>query len=898
MARLSGISVDRYTLEEKLGEGGMAVVYRARHTELGSLHAIKQLKVNDPLIRDRLLREGRLQSGLNHPNVVNVTDMITIEDSPALVMEYVDGPDLSDLLASHRPKVDQCDEIALGILRGVAAAHRHGLVHRDLKPANILIDTVDGKIIPKITDFGLAKALEQHGDNDGLTKEGMVMGTPSYMAPEQLSDTRSVDGRADVFSLGAILYELVCGQRCFTGATAIETWLAISKGNFVAPVTLYPEIPERMARAIEGALIVDRQNRISQVSELIDIWSSGSNLESQTVEERPDWTKPSTLSPIQADGGETAKVESDLAFDYTQDSFDVPSMSPSEEVNDEHVTASRGLKRSRTLGYWSLLGLVLSAIVFAAVYFTTQPAVDTLSPTNLKDKRGGPPALNQELTDIRANLLATKYPAAQHALDRVLKADPKHIEAHVLLAITHFFRDRPFLALSTLQRGASLADGINNKAAKIAKASLESIQNARGVDATSRPWRNLRQGYSQDAIIELSYLISTGYRLESVGALKRLASALDRFSSHPIFTALRLKVLRHTGQIAAWHKLAQVARLRFPGRNSFDLQVAQSAMVLGQFEQAEKDLKRVLDSDNLFIEARIALAELYTRQGKKAERQHQFIISQSDAQSMADSLGFLHHYGAALASAGELQEADKVWDYCVRDANSKNRPIEALACAQAALTAYRWLMAEERWDRWIKELETGLAHPSIQSDIRQFYALQLLSSKIVRAIRLGEQKTNIQHMKQIDELKGSARWSKLAARIAVDGHFEYALRTQNRSDIADALGRLERLEAKPIERQSCSNLWYRARAAKMLMQTDKRLINMTSILDKSCRMQSAYRYIRALTQLEYAGLKIGANALSEAAETLTNFHAEWAGADRALDLIKRSQTLSGLLGQK
>ena len=195
-----GTEIDRYIIESVLGEGGMAIVYRARHRDLGSAHAIKQMKVTDPGIRERLLREGRLQSGLRHPNIVSVTDMISIGEAPALVMEFVDGPNLAQLLAQYRPTIGQCDAIARGILRGVAAAHGHGLVHRDLKPANILIAKTDDEVIPKIADFGLVKLLEGLDDDEGMTKDGMIMGTPSYMAPEQLDNARAVDGRADVFS--------------------------------------------------------------------------------------------------------------------------------------------------------------------------------------------------------------------------------------------------------------------------------------------------------------------------------------------------------------------------------------------------------------------------------------------------------------------------------------------------------------------------------------------------------------------------------------------------------------------------------------------------------------------------------------------------------------------------
>ncbi|MEZ4323015.1 MAG: serine/threonine-protein kinase [Myxococcota bacterium] len=268
-----GTVVERYTVDGVLGRGGMAVVYRVRHNQLGSAHAMKVLTLPTPSVRKRLLQEGRVQSALRHPNVVAVTDVVDVEGVPALVMEYVRGPSLSDFLASCRPTRQQADALADGILAGVQAAHAAGLVHRDLKPGNVLLSTAGGVPVPKITDFGLAKVLAEEGDAATRTRSGIAMGTPAYMAPEQIRDSRGVDHRADLWSLGAILYELVTGERAFVGSDTLELFKAVCDARYVPVRERLPKCPARMAKAIEAALTVPLVERVADCPSLRALWT-------------------------------------------------------------------------------------------------------------------------------------------------------------------------------------------------------------------------------------------------------------------------------------------------------------------------------------------------------------------------------------------------------------------------------------------------------------------------------------------------------------------------------------------------------------------------------------------------------------------------------------------------
>ena len=229
-----GQKISQYQILEKLGEGGMGVVYLAEDTVLGRPVAFKSLKNSSSpeynQYKTRFLREARLASILNHPNIVSIYDYgETVDGLPYLVMEYVKGKNLSELLRENKLAASEGVRIIKQIARALSEAHEHGIIHRDLKPSNIFINE-RGEV--KVLDFGLAKLLDADSYNSKSysaatselfteTREGVFMGTPSYSSPEQLLGT-SVDRRSDIFSLGAVFYECLSGQPAFAGKNFAE----------------------------------------------------------------------------------------------------------------------------------------------------------------------------------------------------------------------------------------------------------------------------------------------------------------------------------------------------------------------------------------------------------------------------------------------------------------------------------------------------------------------------------------------------------------------------------------------------------------------------------------------------------------------------------------------------
>ncbi|MFT6144908.1 MAG: serine/threonine-protein kinase [Myxococcota bacterium] len=263
----AGMTVDRYEVESFIGDGGLSEVFKVTHRDLRSSHALKVLAVDLPNISARILAEGRVQAQLNHPNVVPVSDIIDVRGRPGLVMEYVPGSSLRDWLRNNSPTLEETLVLFAGIVRGVRAAHRLSIIHRDLKPENILLAETEAGLVPKVMDFGLVKVLSQE---EGDTQTGMMMGTPQYMAPEQIRDASRVDQRADLFSLGCILYGMTCGVPAFRGSDMVTILNKTAQGDYPDPQTIRPDIPDHIAAVIRSLLSVAPEDRMTDCDAVLE----------------------------------------------------------------------------------------------------------------------------------------------------------------------------------------------------------------------------------------------------------------------------------------------------------------------------------------------------------------------------------------------------------------------------------------------------------------------------------------------------------------------------------------------------------------------------------------------------------------------------------------------------
>lgn len=267
------------TVLERLGGGSFGTVYKVRDEQLDTLRALKVLRPNLPAShQQRLMSEGRALARLDdHPNVVRVLQVIETDTITGLLLEYVDGPNLEGFMDAHGGPQRQLPlpvvrAVGAGIIRGVMAIHGSQHLHRDLKPDNVLVAVRrDGEIVPKVADFGLVKDLRATVSPD-RTRPGFAMGTPLYMAPEQWRDAASVDARADVWSLGVMLYEMVTGVVPFAGEHQMDVLARVLSAPPVAPSSLRPGVPIEMERAILGALQRACERRTPSCAELLEVW--------------------------------------------------------------------------------------------------------------------------------------------------------------------------------------------------------------------------------------------------------------------------------------------------------------------------------------------------------------------------------------------------------------------------------------------------------------------------------------------------------------------------------------------------------------------------------------------------------------------------------------------------
>jgi serine/threonine protein kinase len=289
-----GKMLRHYRIDAKIGEGGMGVVYKAWDTHLDRKVAIKALPseaVANPERKRRFVQEAKAASALNHPNIVTVYDIDSVEAVDFIAMEYIDGDTLDHRIGSRGMPLNMTLKCAIQISDALARAHAAGIVHRDLKPSNVMLDKHEQV---KVLDFGLAKLAEKTGRGEfettlteqPKTNEGTIIGTISYMSPEQ-AEGKPVDARSDIFSFGSLLYEMVTGARAFQGKTKMSTLSAILSNNPPALTGKTPEIPHELERIVTRCLRKDPERRFQQMAEvklaledLKEEWESGSSIES------------------------------------------------------------------------------------------------------------------------------------------------------------------------------------------------------------------------------------------------------------------------------------------------------------------------------------------------------------------------------------------------------------------------------------------------------------------------------------------------------------------------------------------------------------------------------------------------------------------------------------------
>ncbi|GAA4233596.1 serine/threonine-protein kinase [Streptosporangium album] len=417
---------DRYELDGVVGRGGMAEVYRARDIRLDRIVAIKTLRADlarDHIFQARFRREAQSAASLNHPSIVAVYD--TGEDVagsapvPYIVMEYVDGRTLRDLLrADRRLMPERAAELVDGILRALDYSHRGGIVHRDIKPANIMI-TNNGDV--KVMDFGIARAMADSAAT--MTQTAQVIGTAQYLSPEQARGER-VDARSDIYSTGCVLYELLTGQPPFTGDSPVAIAYQHVREDPIPPSQIDPEIPKWADAIVLKAMAKDPAHRYQSAGEMradIQRAMSGIPMDAQTM----------ALANNHGSATRTMQAPGAPGGPATQRTTAVPAY---EYGTEEGGRGERGRRRQQNSGNtavktaaWILVPLlVIGAFIGVGYMFLSSPGDTTAS-----DKIKLPSLTSQTviaatktLEDLKLKVKTVETYDDEVRKDTVIKTDP------------------------------------------------------------------------------------------------------------------------------------------------------------------------------------------------------------------------------------------------------------------------------------------------------------------------------------------------------------------------------------------------------------------------------------------------------------------------------------------
>jgi serine/threonine-protein kinase len=433
---------DRYRVVRPLGEGGMSTVYLARHRMTGRTVAIKLVPEADPVMRERVLREARSMGRLQHPNVVGVLDMGEWGGSVFLVMEYVHGRNLREYLGRRRASPAEAVDLMLPACSGVAAAHQASILHRDLKPENLFVCTDHGgeAFDTKVLDFGVAKHLGEGAGHSTLTDSGSLVGTPKYMAPEQIGDDSVLDERTDVYALGLILYEMLAGTLPYETTGLRNIVLEILKGQLRPLKDRAPDIPAGLSDVVMRALSADPTGRHASVAELahaLEPWAGNAKFVPPRDVHTRRPTAESMRPPPQAEetlteGSVETVVSPDSPLHNPLRAPPVPDLpDPIATSNDEPAAAPQGNRAWMGVAVAALLAVIVAAW---ALLGSEPPPTETTQPDHAAPAPAPPPSASEPAPAVPAPAEARPEEAVspEHAAQAVAEepqAEPQELAA-------------------------------------------------------------------------------------------------------------------------------------------------------------------------------------------------------------------------------------------------------------------------------------------------------------------------------------------------------------------------------------------------------------------------------------------------------------------------------------
>jgi serine/threonine-protein kinase len=547
MALQSGDTVGQYEIVGPLGQGGMAAVYKAYHPQLERYVAIKfihQSFLEDVNFISRFQREAKIIARLDHPNIVPVYDYSEYDRQPYLVMKYIEGQTLKDLM-TEMPMTEILD-VMTGIASGLTYAHNQGVLHRDIKPGNIIVDY---EMRPYITDFGLARIVQS---GQSTLSQDMLLGTPHYVSPEQAKGVDKLGPPADIYSLGVVLYEIAVGRVPFSGNTPY----AIVHDHIYSPLPrpreLNPEVSTQVEEVLIKALAKEPPERYQSAIELVAAFREATITHPETVAARVyTVARPPEVTSAPA----------------------IPSPLPQ---NSASATAAVEPRKTRRRIPWGLVALLLVALVVG------------LAVLRGRNRSGAATAVTQTASASQPEATIALYNALDLSLTEAQAAveeDPQNIEAYLALAKAAWLNNQNPVAQQAIVDGAEVADDMVKfylSAAQVADATDQKAaamilhsQVLTVAESDSR-WHPYVRAVSGEYLYYQS-LEAVTVRVDS---LERLQQTYPGFEPHPLLELMALHFPLLNGR-------SRMAELGFRRLAVAVIEMPEAHLVLGEIYKAQ-----------------------------------------------------------------------------------------------------------------------------------------------------------------------------------------------------------------------------------------------------------------------------------------------------------------------
>jgi len=864
----------------------MAVVYLARHAQLNSWHAVKVVTAHSGSSRDRLVQEGRVQSTLRHPNLVSVTDLVLFEGAPVLVMEFIRGPSLADWLDRYRPSLGEIDRVARGVLEGMAFAHQAGVIHRDVKPANVLMEIQGGELVPKVADFGLVKIAADVTAK--TTRQGAVMGTPAYMAPEQHRDASEVDARADVFALGALLYELVSDRQAFEADDMVGLINAICDGRYPRLDDVVPGVPARMARAIEGALRPDREHRIATVEQLLDVWCRDDEGAVVELPRRRLWSAAaldvadSLAPPVDRDSSLSTEPVT-LGGPGSASTIDIDLAS----VDDSAATvappvASVPNRRKMWLG---LASLVAVAVVLAVGWVLSDAPVRTLTLHGVAEDSPAQVRFREGMDAIYLG----EFEKAERVFETVSAEHAQDPALHLMIGLNRCLLAQTWTCIAAVHQADQMASGAGTPASQLARLVSSSLTDTESADQINAQWDAFLVAHPELLPAHLARVL-TVHDLDHDNWIRHLDDAMARFPEVVIFHGLKANFLGASGRAAEAEALLLEALEAFPASSFLKVHLALLYRMEGRVEDQRKVLDTLMREDPGYGEVLQMMAEHALATGDDQALRELTETVRAPTTPVAKQITFARRHLLLLYGRGRAREADAWVDFCAETASQNGDPISVVDCYKNASGAYYHYRLLDEALAWAARFRDAYDRAEIHPRVRTTFMTTWVYYQGLAALRRGDVEGAVAEFRRLEHIHEDDFGHLDKGYLTRLGAAEIA---SARGDVDAALKHLDGMK-RPIDACEESYLYGTVylRAGRM---EDLAPIAL-DMADRACDQLPILRIVRAGFLVELAAYYAAERREDEATEVLAMFEQAWPDADADNPWMLRAATIAEGLG--